>query len=285
MRAVLVTGSSSGIGRACALELSRHGFRTYAGVRSEADAQALRSLRGADLVPVILDVCDAGAVERVRSQLLGEVGEAGLFGLVSNAGISASGPVEFLDLDEIRRVFDVNVLGAVRLAQAFLPALRRSRGRIVHIGSGEAFLSTPANSAYCMSKHALLALGESLRMEVAPHGVRVIQVEPGGTETRIMDKVAARFERLGASLPPAALELYGDSMDARRRMPENRRLMPPETVARVVRRALSDAKPKARYFVGADVLGAFAAGRWLPAWARDAILRRALGFPRADRSR
>lgn len=283
MGAVLVTGCSSGIGRACALELARAGYRTFAGVRSEADGASLRSASLPGLVPVELDVRNAGSIRRVVDRLAREAGGEGLAGLVNNAGVSASGPLEYLEIAEIQQVLDVNLLGPVRLVQACLPLLRESRGRIVNIGSGEGFLSTPINSAYCMSKHALEALSESLRMELAPMGIRVILVEPGGTQTRILEKVAARFQALGESLPAGAERLYGKAMEARRRMPERGRLQTPEAVARGVRRALADRRPRARYFVGADVRGAFLLGRLAPASARDAILRWLFGFPRTAR--
>lgn len=283
MEAVLVSGCSSGIGRACAIELARAGYRTFAGVRSEADSESLRAEPVPGLVPVRLDVRDAASIRGVAERIAGEAGGARLVGLVNNAGISASGPVELLELADVREVLEVNLLGVVRMVQAFLPALRESRGRIVNIGSGEGFLSTPSNAAYCMSKHALEALSDSLRMELAPMGVSVVLVEPGGTRTRIMDKVEGRFRSLADSLPDTARELYAGSMEARRRMPERGRLQPPEAVARAVRRALRDPRPRARYFVGADVRGAFVLGRLLPSSARDGILRALFGFPRPAR--
>ncbi len=283
MGAVLVTGCSSGIGRACAIALAQAGYKTFAGVRSEEDGRSLRSNSLPGLVPVQLDVRAPGSIQQVFDRLAREAHDTSFFGLVNNAGVSASGPVEFLDVAEIQEVLNVNLLGPVRLVQAFLPMLRESAGRIINICSGEAFLSTPINSAYCMSKYALEALSESLRMELAPMGIRVILVEPGGTKTRIMEKVAARFRDLGESLPSTAQKLYGKSMEARRRMPERGHLQPPEAVARVVRRALGDSRPKARYFVGADVRGAFMLGRLLPSSARDAILRILFGFPGAAR--
>ncbi len=279
MDAVLVTGCSSGIGRACALELARAGYMTFAGVRSEEDASSLRSHSIPGLVPIQLDVRNAESVEQVVRHLAGDLGDTRFLGLVNNAGISASGPVEFLGVDEIQEVLDINLLGPVRLVQAFLPMLRESEGRIINIGSGEAFLATPANSAYCMSKYALEAFSESLRMELAPMGIHVILVEPGGTKTRIMEKVELRFQTLGESLPSTAQTLYGKSMEARRRMPERGRLQAPEKVAGVVRRALDAPKPRARYFVGADVRGAFMLGRLVPSNARDAVLRILFGFP------
>lgn len=279
MRSVLVTGSSSGIGRACALELASAGYGVFAGVRSERDASALRAEPVPRLEPIELDVADPASIDRAMEHIAAEAGDGGLFALVNNAGISASGPVELLDPGELRQVLDVNLIGPMLLIQRCLPMLRRSRGRIVNIGSGEAFLATPSNSAYCMSKHALEALTDSLRMEVAPMGVRVVLVEPGGTETRILEKVEGRFRELRRSLPPEALSLYGPSMEARLAMPQKGRLQPPERVARAVRRALDARRPRARYFAGADVRGALLLGRFAPARVRDGILRRIFGFP------
>ena len=130
-----------------------------------------------------------------------------------------------------------------------------------------------------MSKFALEAFNDSLRMEVAPSGVQVIVVEPGGTETRILEKVSARFQDVRGSLPENGRDLYLDSIDARARMPEGAKLLPPEAVARVVRRALSAGSPKARYFAGLDVRGAFLLGRFVPAAVRDRVLRLLFGFP------
>ena len=280
MRGVLVTGCSSGIGRACALELARAGYKTFAGVRNDDDASSLRSNDQPGLIPVRLDVRDAESIEEAVGSISSALGDSALFGLVNNAGVSAWGPLEFLELSEIQAVLDVNLLGPVRMVQALLPKLRQSSGRIINIGSGEAFLATAINSAYCMSKHALEAFSDSLRMELAPLGVRVVLVEPGGTKTRIFEKEMERLENLRASISPVALDLYGESLDARARMPERGRLQRPEAVARAVRAALDARRPRARYFVGADVRGAFLLGRLVPAVARDQVLRMLFGFPR-----
>ncbi len=282
MRGVVVTGCSSGIGRACALELARAGYKTFAGVRNDDDASSLRSNDQPGLIPVRLDVRDAESIEEAVGSISSALGDSALFGLVNNAGVSAWGPLEFLELSEIQAVLDVNLLGPVRMVQALLPKLRQSSGRIINIGSGEAFLATAINSAYCMSKHALEAFSDSLRMELAPLGVRVVLVEPGGTKTRIFEKEMERLENLRASISPVALDLYGESLDARARMPERGRshLLRPEAVARAVRAALDARRPRARYFVGADVRGAFLLGRLVPAVARDQVLRMLFGFPR-----
>lgn len=280
--AVLVTGASSGIGRACALDLEGAGYLVFAGVRSETDAAALRAEAGPGLVPLQLDVRDDDSINAAIEAVKAKVGDAGLYGLVNNAGISASGPLEFLDISDLRNVLEVNLLGPFRMTRGCLPLLRRANGRVVNIGSGEAALATPANGAYCMSKFALEAFSDSLRMELAPSGVRVVVVEPGGTDTRILEKVSARFHEVRSSLPAGGRELYLDSIDARARMPDGAKLLPPEAVARVVRRALLAGRPKARYFAGLDVRGAFLLGRFVPAAARDRVLRLLFGFPKPD---
>lgn len=278
--AVVVTGSSSGIGRACVLDLVGAGYKVFAGVRSEQDASSLLAEAGPGLRPLQLDVRDEASIEAAVRTVAAETGEAGLSGLVNNAGISASAPLGILDIADLRDVLEVNLLGPFRMVQGFLPLLRSARGRIVNIGSGEAALATPANGAYCMSKFALEAFNDSLRMELAPSGVRVIVVEPGGTQTRILEKVSARFQEVRSSLPAADRDLYLDSIDARDRMPEGASLLPPEAVARVVRKALTSGSPKARYFAGLDVRGAFLLGRFVPAAVRDRVLRLLFGFPK-----
>jgi NAD(P)-dependent dehydrogenase (short-subunit alcohol dehydrogenase family) len=277
--AVVITGCSSGIGRACALDLSRAGYRVFAGVRTEQDASSLLAEASTALVPLQLDVRDEDSIAAAARRVAEETGEAGLFALVNNAGVSASGPLEFLEVAELRNVLEVNLLGALRTVKSLLPQLRRGGGRIVNVGSGEAALATPANGAYCMSKFALEALTDTLRMEVAPAGVQVIAVEPGGTQTRILEKVSARFQEVRSSLPADGRDLYLDSIDARARMPEGAKLLAPESVARVIRRALEARRPKARYFAGLDVRGAFLLGRFVPAPARDGLLRLLFGFP------
>ena len=133
MESILITGASTGIGEASALRLDRLGHRVYAGIRRDADAEHLRAQGSERLVPIHLDVTDSGQIEAVAKQIAEEAGA--LVGLVNNAGIGKGGPVEFMDLDEWRKQFDVNVFGQVAVTKAMLPLIRRGQGRIVFIGS------------------------------------------------------------------------------------------------------------------------------------------------------
>jgi len=238
-----------------------------AGVRSEAQASALPL--GAR--PIHLDL---SAPDRV-AEAVKEIQSVGLplRGLVNNAGISRAGAIEDLSMDVIREVMEVDLFGPLELTRALLPSLRETGGRVVNIGSGEGFLSTPLNAPYCMAKHALEALSESLRIELASSGIRVCVVTPGQTETPILD--SARIELAEAA--PTASAQYRPLFAPRRRMAE-RAGMPPERVADAVGRALTSAKPRERYFVGADSRGAYLLGRVAPAALRRRFMRGVLGF-------
>jgi NAD(P)-dependent dehydrogenase (short-subunit alcohol dehydrogenase family) len=182
---VVVTGTSTGIGRATALHLDRLGYRVFAGVRRAEDAVRLRSEGSERLAPVLLDVTDIGSIEAAAKTVSAEVGERGLAGLVNNAGIVTGGPLEFVPLDELRRQLEVNTVGPVAVIQHFLPLVRRGRGRVVFVSSIGGRFSQPIVGPYCASKFALEALADALRMEVAPSGIHVSLVEPGAVKTMI----------------------------------------------------------------------------------------------------
>lgn len=275
-RSVLVTGASTGIGRACAEDLARAGYTVYAGVRSDKDAATLTAAMPA-LRPIILDVTQpeviAQAVERLRT----DCGPIGLWGLVNNAGVVVSAPLEFLPLDQLRRQFDVNVTGQLAVTQACLPLLRHSRGRVVFIGSSSGYFSAPLVGAYSMSKHAIEAMGDTLRQELRPWGIEVAIVQPGAIKTPIWDKSASSGNAMLQSMPPQIHELYGPQIESVRRMGEAQagRSSPARVVSRAVEHALGAARPRTRYKIGSGAqLQHFL--RWLPDRWVDAILRLAL---------
>jgi NAD(P)-dependent dehydrogenase (short-subunit alcohol dehydrogenase family) len=270
--AVLVSGCSSGIGRACAVRLSRAGFRVFAGVRDVSDAPPNRG------TPVVLDVSSCDSVARAAAFVSDHLEGAPLVGVVNNAGVSAAGPLAALPLAAVRQALEVNLMGPLRVARDFLPMLRTSRGRVVNIGSGEAFCATPFNGAYCMSKHALEAQTECLRLELAPEGVAVCIVEPGQTDTAILRKVGREFDELEDRLRGEGLQSYALGVRARAAM-SARPGMPPDRVAAAVERALTARNPRARYFVGSNVRAAAVLGRFFPARLRDRIFVRLFGFP------
>jgi NAD(P)-dependent dehydrogenase (short-subunit alcohol dehydrogenase family) len=270
--AVVVTGASTGIGQATARHLRELGFDVFAGVRKDEDADRARQ---AGLSPLILDVTDGDSIERARAEIESER----LAGLVNNAGIAVSGPLEFIPVDEFRHQLDVNVVGQVAVTQAFLPALRRSRGRVVNISSIGGRVALPLLGPYAASKFALEAVSDSLRREMRPFGVKVVVVEPGGIKTPIWDKGNERADDLMQAMPEEATELYGgvvDKIRAESRKIAEERGLPPEAVAEVVGKAMTAGRPKTRYLVGRDAKLRAAVARWAPDRAMDGLIGRAL---------
>jgi NAD(P)-dependent dehydrogenase (short-subunit alcohol dehydrogenase family) len=256
-RTALVTGASSGIGQACAARLARNGWRVLAGVRREGDAPD-----GTE--EVLLDVTDADQIQAAAA------GVDDLHGLVNNAGIAVAAPLEFLEPDRFRRQLDVNVIGQVAVTQAFLPALRRARGRIVFVGSIAGRSALPFLGPYAASKHALEAVADSLRVELRPFGVSVSIVQPGSIKTPI-------WTRERPDPPPESMALYGDRINAFRQIALRRGAggAPPEDVAKVIEQALTAERPHTRYLVGRDAKLRAGFER-LPDRLRDRIYERVL---------
>ena len=235
----------------------------YATVREVGDAPA-------GTREVVLDVTDAAAVAQAAA------GIEELDALVDNAGIGIAGPLEVLPLDALSRQLEVNVVGQLRVTQALLPALRRRRGRIVIMGSISGRSALPFLGAYAMSKFALEALADSLRLELAPWGMHVALVEPGTIATAIWTKPQQAAE----ALPPQALALYGDRIAQFRALAAKRAAaagVPAADVARAVEHALTAKKPRTRYLVGPDAKRRARLER-LPDRIRDRVLTRFL-FP------
>ena len=193
--------------------LAARGWRVLAGVRASSDGERLREEAGDRVEPVTLDVTDPVSIAALAKRL----GDGPLAGLVNNAGIAVSMPLEFLPLDELRRQLDVNLVGQVAMTQALLPHLRRVPGRIVNVGSIAGRSVLPFLGAYAASKHALEAVTDALRIELHPFGIEVAIVEPGTIATPIWRKGAERFEQLASGLPGDLNDLYGDRMAAFRR--------------------------------------------------------------------
>jgi NAD(P)-dependent dehydrogenase (short-subunit alcohol dehydrogenase family) len=278
---VLVTGASSGIGEACALRLDAAGMRVFAGVRRPADGDALAARASSRLTPLLLDVTDEDSIAAASAIVSQAVGARGLQGLVNNAGISGGEPVEFADLDAVRAMLEVNLVGPMAVTKAFLPRVRTARGRIVCVGSIGGRFAVPFLSAYSASKAGVAAFCDSLRVELAPWGIRVVLIEPGAVRTAIWGKGRATFERRRGVLPAAATALYGGAVEAMQRVTDRteRAAVSPDRVARVVERALTTPHPRTRYLVGVDARVQATICR-LPAPLRDALVVRAMGLPR-----
>jgi NAD(P)-dependent dehydrogenase (short-subunit alcohol dehydrogenase family) len=262
----LVTGASTGIGRACATHLAALGFEVLAGVRRPVDAPP-------GLEPLRLDVTEPSDVGAAAER----VGDS-LAALVNNAGIAISGPLEGVPVSEWRRQIEVNLLGQVAVTQALLPALINARGRVVNMSSIGGRNALPLFGPYSASKFALEAVTDSLRREVAPLGVKVVSVQPGGIATPIWDKGLSDADRVLDAMPEHVRRRYENWIALGRREAERmgRDGLPPEAVAAVVGRALVARRPRTRYLVGRDAKVQAALGRLLPGGAFDALVRLAL---------
>jgi NAD(P)-dependent dehydrogenase (short-subunit alcohol dehydrogenase family) len=279
MRAVLVTGASSGIGYAAALELQRGGFAVYAGVRNDGDAAHLRAL-GDAVHPLTLDVTKpdeiAKAAERIRADALP------LQAVICNAGIALGGPLEFMPLDRLRYQLEVNLVGQLAVVQAMLPSLRESRGRLVFIGSIAGRIAPPFIGPYAASKAALAALTDALRIELASSGsgVTVSLFEFGDVKTPIWEKGRTSLDRLEQQASPEQQRYYGNILDPMRNSLKNggERGMDVAIAAHAICTAAVGARPRDRYLLGASAkIGALVA--LLPVHTRGKILRKAMHLP------
>lgn len=270
-RSVVVTGASSGIGRASALRLSRSGWHVFAGVRKDSDAESLRA-EDPRITPLSIDVSDQSSIDAARKTVEDAVG-AKLDALVNNAGIAVHGPLEFVTPDELRMQFEVNVIGLVATTQAFLPSLRAAKGRVVNIGSvAGRSPSLPLLGPYSSSKWAVEALTDSMRLELKPWDIEVVLVGPGNIKTEIWEKSDDAFDRF----PPKAKELYGGLIEFGRELNGvmSRIGVPAERAAKVVERALTSRSPRRRYLVGIDARWrVYFEGR-LPHGLRDPVLEK-----------
>lgn len=275
-KAVLVTGASTGIGKACTLRLDAMGYAVFAGVRRESDAQVLAEAASDRLTPVMLDVTDARAIEDAAILIADRVGRAGLHALVNNAGIPVIGPMEHVPVEDLRRQFEVNVFGQVAVTQAMAPLLRQATGRIVNISSISGRVALPFCGPYAASKFALEAISDSLRLELGLFGISVSLIEPGSIATPIWDKVDSDVDQMGRKLAPPAREHYETAMAAaRNRLKESaRNAVSVDLVVDTVIHALTAQKPRVRYVVGRSARLTAFLKRVLPDSVFDSIIRR-----------
>jgi NAD(P)-dependent dehydrogenase (short-subunit alcohol dehydrogenase family) len=276
----VVTGASTGIGRACALHLDRLGFQVFAGVRKEADGKALKEEASDRLVPIVIDVTDAASIASAVDMVTPIVAGAGLCGLVNNAGILIPGPLEFTPIAEIRKQLEVNVIGHIAVTQAFLPLLREGHGRIVNIGSINGRVAAPFIGAYCAAKFAIEALTDALRMELRPWGISIAIVEPGSTATPMWEKAFATSKAIQGDLPQWARDRYAPALAAMGEAADKMRraAISPEAAARAVAHALTARRPKTRYLVGRDARLLATLVQLLPDRALDNLLTRQMGL-------
>lgn len=272
MPSVFITGASTGIGRDAALRMSRRGWVTFGGVRTDADAESLISASDGLITPIRCDVTDADQIAAAADQVLSVTGGS-LTGLVNNAGIARPGPLEILPVEDLREQLDVNVVGQLAVTQAFVDALRNEGGRIVNIGSVSGMYGAPGIGAYAMSKFALEAFTDVLRRELAPWRISVSIIQPGSIETPIWGKTIAAARPLLESVDEGQRASYEPLIAPLVRSAATSKRTPVSRVSDAIEHALVDRRPRTRYAVGRSARWITILRRLLPDRGLDQLAR------------
>ena len=278
--AALITGASTGIGRAAALRLDSLGWRVFAGVRREEDGDSLREAASERLAPLRIDVTDQASIAAAASSLESELGVAALDGLVNNAGVAIPGPLETLPIADLRRQLEINLIGQVEVTQAMLPAIRRATGRIVFVSSIGGRTALPFTGAYHASKFGIEAVGDCMRQELRPWGIEVSLIEPGSVATPIWDKGLEEADEFSGRAPEHHDSLYGARIEKYRETVRKvaARGVPPEQVAEAIEHALTASRPKTRYLIGRRAKIQARLGSLLPDRVFDRLVAREMGL-------
>jgi NAD(P)-dependent dehydrogenase (short-subunit alcohol dehydrogenase family) len=246
------TGASSGIGAATARELARRGFHVLAGVRRDQDAEAIR---GPGIEPLIIDITNKDHIRALADRVHEDPQGRAVRALVNNAGIGVNAPVEVFALDEWRRLFEVNFFGHIAVTQALLPALIRSKGRVINISSVGGKIAMATYGPYAAAKFALEAVSDSLRREIAPFGVEVVVVEPGAVKTKIAGRSIATAHEVAATMTPEQRQRYGrlvQAITAHAASVTESSGLSADAAAKVLAKAVTARKPRARYTIGGE---------------------------------
>jgi NAD(P)-dependent dehydrogenase (short-subunit alcohol dehydrogenase family) len=278
--AVLVTGASTGIGRALVVDLAGRGVTVFAGVRTTGAAPTGEGLPGR-IQEVRLDVTDPAQVAEAAATIRERLAGQRLRAVVNNAGVAVGGPLEFVPVDQMRQQFEVNLFGQLAVTQAVLDLIREhGDGRVVFVGSINGRVATPLVGPYSASKHAVHGLAECLRRELRPWRIQVSVLAPGAVSTPMWDKARDDADELTAQLPTRAVELYGGAMAGLRRyltaVAPNRSLST-DAVVRTARKALYHRRARATYLIGPQARAGVLLSTVLPARAFDAVLARWTG--------
>jgi NAD(P)-dependent dehydrogenase (short-subunit alcohol dehydrogenase family) len=280
--AVVITGTSTGIGAATAIRLAELGFSVFAGVRQLADGEALQARTSHHLVPLIIDITDGASITSAARAVTEAVGNGGgLAGLVNNAGIVKPGPIEFQPLADFRMQLEVNLVGQVAVTQAFLPLIRRGHGRIVNVGSIGGRLVLPLHGAYSASKFGMEAISDALRIELRQWSIPVSLVDPGASATAIFGKTLAAIDNVRHTLDERGERAYDEQIDAVRHLVEKTaaNAAPAQDVAEAVVSALTARKPKTRYLAGKGAHPVAVAARTLPDRLKDKVVAHEADLP------
>ena len=271
---VIITGASSGIGKATALYLAQAGCRVYAGIRNDTDKNQLLRESSGDLTPLLLDVTDNSSIDQAFD-LVRKNYEKSAICLVNNAGLSLNGPLELLPIQDIETLVNVNVLGLLAVTRKFLPLIRETRGRVVNISSGHGLIAIPDKSVYAASKFAVRAITDSLRLELKPFHVEVSEIVVGKVNTNVLGKILEGRKQMIKQADSDVFELYRELIEYFDREVKNIPGIEAHEVARVISRALLDYRPKIRYLVGPGARKMKVLSRF-PAKMKDAMLYKAI---------
>ncbi len=276
-KSVVITGASSGLGKAAAIHLSELGYRVFAGVRTESSAAELSGLatsRG-ELIPMLLDVTDSPSIARARKLVEQRCSDTGLWAVVNNAGIAISSPLECVPIGVLRAQLETNVVGTVAVSQQFLPLLRATGGRIINISSGVANVVPPYLGAYAAAQFAKEGLSDALRRELRPLGVSVSVLQPGAVFTPLWGKMRLSGDEILATAPAEIVATYRERFIESLNTSSGLAQASATTTAdyaRAVATALAAKHPKARYRVGVDSWGSALARRAVPDRLMDALI-------------
>lgn len=278
MRSVVVTGASSGIGRAAALQLDSSGWRVFACVRSDVDEDSLREAGSENLVPLRLDIASSEQMAAMAEAVADTLGGEGLDGLVNNAGITIPCPLEAIPLEDFSRLLTVNLTGHLATTQMLLPQLRTARGRIVFVSSISSRRAMPMLGAYTASKAGLNAVADGFRQELRRWQMGVSIVEPGSIETPIWDRGEREFDGAKERSTVDVEHLYGKLIARFRALAKETldRRLPAEKVASAIEHALTARRPRPRYVVGREAKLQALAIRLAPDQALDFAVARYL---------
>lgn len=254
-RNILITGASTGIGRSIAIDLARGGDQVIGTVRNQKDADALLAATPSGALPIrslILDVTDGASVLRAAEELSNQLQGAGLHGLINNAGVAIAAPLEYIPIEDFQLQMEINLVGLLRTTQAFLPMVKKVRGRVINISSVAGRLAFPLAGPYHSSKHALEGLSDIMRLEFRRYGIEVVVIQPGAIRTPIWDTAEKKASEIGKKLSPQALKDYDKLIHQVRKASAKagEEGDDPQLCADVVRTALNAPRPRTRYIVG-----------------------------------
>jgi NAD(P)-dependent dehydrogenase (short-subunit alcohol dehydrogenase family) len=254
-RTVLVTGASTGIGRAACLDLAARGWRVFGSVRREQDAGAFAAATPAGsiaMTPLRFDVTDRAAIDQAKDELQDMLQGERLHALVNNAGVAIGGPLAYLPMADFERQIAINLTGVLHCTQAFLPLMRGGPSRLVQVSSIAGKVGFPLLGPYHASKHGLEGMSDCLRMELKHLGVDVVLIEPGPVKSQVWQTAKSHAAEAEKRLPAQAREDFGRMMTqvAKAAAKSEQNGVPAQECAKVIRRALESSRPRTRYVVG-----------------------------------